>query len=52
MKYEYISIQNSGWPNMERINELAKEGWRVVSSVGGGDGWTAVIMERVIGSKR
>ena len=48
-RYEYTIVEGSAFPNINRINELAKEGWRVVAGAGGGDErWvgTFIIMER------
>ena len=48
-RYEYTIVEGSAFPDINRINELAKEGWRVVAGAGGGDDrWvgTFIIMER------
>ena len=48
-RYEYTIVEGNAFPNINRINELAKEGWRVVAGAGGGDErWvgTFIIMER------
>ena len=48
-RYEYTIVTGNEFPNINRINELAEEGWRVVAGAGGGDErWvgTFIIMER------
>ena len=50
--YEYVEVFVSH-TGIGRVNQLAKEGWRVVAASGGGsypERW--VVMERVIGSKQ
>lgn len=48
-RFEYTIVEGHPLPNINAINELAKEGWRVVAGAGGGDErWvgTFIIMER------